>query len=443
MKSESTPPLNTASARRRRISLGAISGRFGRGDTPRREQKIDANRRFGPSADARDRRLRDRFGAFRIVTPLGWIALAAGVLTLIVGLACSWMELIAVAAVLLLAVLIAIPFALGRTAFEVSVELSPRRVTVGERAHGRLIVRNAADDRSLPVRMELPVGLGRADFRIPPLAPDEAHEELFYVPTTQRAVIPAGPATSVRGDEIGLLRRVVRWTGVLELFVHPQTIALDTNAAGVLRDLEGVEAATVSDLDLAFHALRPYEIGDDRRAIHWRTSARTGQLMVRQFRETRRSQLLLVMTTEARRYSSPEEFELAVSVLASLAKQAILDGVDITVVTEAGRLPTRTVTALLDATCRMEVCAPRHESMRRFVAAATRGTPEPSVAMVIAGSALDRAELRAVQTLWHPDVQTVALVCDDTGAAKKELSGDLVVATLSTLNDLPKVAATL
>ena len=126
---------------------------------------------------------------------------------------------------------------------------------------------------------------------------DAEREELFQVPTHRRAVIIAGPARSVRGDQLGLLRRSVEWSEPVELFVHPKTVRLHATAAGLVRDLEGQVSNRITNNDLAFHALRPYVPGDDRRYVHWRTSARIGQLMVRQFQETRRSQIVLALTT--------------------------------------------------------------------------------------------------------------------------------------------------
>ncbi|MEK8225714.1 DUF58 domain-containing protein [Oerskovia sp. M15] len=74
---------------------------------------------------------------------------------------------------------------------------------------------------------------------------------------------------------------------------------------------------------MSFHALRDYVPGDDRRHIHWKTTARTGQLMVRQFEETRRSHLAVILSTRSEDYGHADEFELAVSSCGSLGLQAI------------------------------------------------------------------------------------------------------------------------
>src|SRR5690606_1690719 len=113
------------------------------------------------------------------------------------------------------------------------------------------------------------------------------------------------------------------WTEHVELFVHPRTVPLHGSSSGFLKDLEGRPTKDLSSSDVSSHALREYAPGDDRRHVHWKTSARTGTLMVRQFEETRRSHLAVVLSTNAADYDDPEEFELAVSVAGSLGVQAL------------------------------------------------------------------------------------------------------------------------
>ena len=235
-----------------------------------------------------------------VVSTTGWLVLAGAVVALVIAWVFGWIEFAFLGFTLLAAVLVSIAFVFGRLHYRVGIELQPARVVAGERALGRLVVENAGASTSTPSRLELPVGAGLAEFVVPALAPGAEHEELFAVPTNRRAVIVAGPAVSVRGDQLGLLRRTVRWTEPVELFVHPRTARLQPSAAGLVRDLEGEVTKTITNNDISFHALRAYEPGDALRNVHWRTSARTGQLMVRQYEETRRSQLILVQVDRAR-----------------------------------------------------------------------------------------------------------------------------------------------
>ncbi|NHA00101.1 DUF58 domain-containing protein [Nocardioides sp. W3-2-3] len=108
-------------------------------------------------------------------------------------------------------------------------------------------------------------------------------------------MLDVGPVVAVRADPLGLLRREAHLSRMDRLYVHPRTLRVEGSAAGLVRDLEGRTVPKVSDNDVSFHALRGYVAGDDRRHIHWKSSAKTGTLMVRQFEETRRSHLLTLV----------------------------------------------------------------------------------------------------------------------------------------------------
>lgn len=374
----------------------------------------------------------------RTITPVGWVALGTAVAALVLSAVYGWQEFTFLGWVLLAALVASAFFLIGRSSYGVFIELNPRRVVVGDRAMGRMVVTNTGARKLAPSRMELPVGRGVAEFQLPAMAPKQEQEELFQVPTNRRAVIVAGPARSIRGDQLGLLRRSVTWADPVDLFVHPRTVPLAASAAGLVRDLEGQVSSKITNNDLAFHALRPYVPGDDRRYVHWRTSARIGQLMVRQFQETRRSQITVVLPTSADSYTSEDEFELAVSAAASLAAQVIRDGTQLSVVSESGVLRTRTVTALLDATCRLEYGDTRgFASLRDFVRDRTRRLPAPSIVVIAGGARLGATEIRSVQTLFGPDTAFLSVIAELGGQSRfGSLAGNPVL-TVGQLDELP------
>jgi uncharacterized protein (DUF58 family) len=375
----------------------------------------------------------------RVITPAGWLVLGFGVLALTLSAVYGWQEFTFLGTVLLAAAAISAFFLFGRASYGVLIELNPRRVVVGERAMGRMLVTNTGT-RNLPAtRMELPVGKGIAEFQLPAMATKEQHEELFAVPTNRRAVIVAGPAESVKGDQLGLMRRALKWADAVDLFVHPKTVRLVPSAAGLVRDLEGQVSKKITNNDIAFHALRPYVPGDDRRYVHWRTSARIGQLMVRQFEETRRSQLTMVHATRRDLYASDEEFELAISVTASIASQVILDGTQMNVVSESGMWRTQTVTSMLDSSSRLEPVGAVFGSMREFAREMTKRLPAPSVVMIIAGSAMSTADFRSIQALFGSDTSQVAFRIEAGAEPKFSAVAGLTLITLGKLDDLPKV----
>lgn len=374
-----------------------------------------------------------------VVSTTGWLVLGGAAVALVLAWGFGWVEFAFLGFTLLAALLVSVAFVFGRMQFRVGIELQPARVVAGERALGRLVVANAGTKSSTPSRLELPVGAGLAEFVIPALPPGGEHEELFAVPTNRRAVIVAGPAVSVRGDQLGLLRRTVPWTDPVELFVHPVTARLRPSAAGLVRDLEGEITKTITNNDISFHALRAYEPGDALRNVHWRTSARTGQLMVRQYEETRRSQLIIVQSAEREHYASDDEFELAVSVLASIGVQVIRDATRLAVVTEGLSLRTATPTALLDDTSRIEPVRREFPTVRDFVRDATKRLPAPSVVIAVAGSLLPVADIRSIETLFGADTQTIAFRIELGSASRISRIAGTTVVTVGELSDLPRL----
>ncbi|MDQ6658434.1 MAG: DUF58 domain-containing protein [Actinomycetota bacterium] len=373
---------------------------------------------------------------FSPITGLGVLAMVAFSVCALIALVTDWQEFMVAAAAVAALLLIALLFLIGRSAYSVDVTLHSARVVAGQRATGALTIRNTGSRRLLPSRMELPVGVTVASFRVPSLPARAEHEELFVIPTARRAVLKVGPATSVRGDPLGLLRRQVRWTGADDLFVHPRTIALQGAATGAVKDLEGQPTRDLSSNDVSFHALRQYVAGDDRRYVHWRSSAKTGVLMVRQFEETRRTHLAVGLSTDPDEFASVADFELAVSAAASLGAQAILEERPVTVCAGPTMLRGESGRRLLDAFSALQATAGAGILVagRRTAAA----VPNASVAVLITGAGPDAVTIRRASTAFSVGIRVVAVRA--VAGAKLRLSaiGRVDVATVGSLDDLPK-----
>jgi uncharacterized protein (DUF58 family) len=371
------------------------------------------------------------------VTVVGRIVLVLAVLSWVVGWRLGWHEFMVMAALGVFALLLGLLFTLGRSVLAVDLALDPARVVVGERAGGQVEVRNNSGSRMLPLRVELPVGVAVAAFDVPSLAADASHEDLFVIPTQRRGVITVGPARAVRSDPLGLLRRAVTLSGPLELYVHPRTINLEGIGAGFLRDLEGQTTNDLSSSDVAFHTLRDYVPGDDRRYVHWRSSAKSGKLMVRQFVDTRRSHVAVVIDGDPSSYADPEEFELAVSIGGSLALRALRDEQTVSTVaaghTVAGVTPKR----LLDSLSAVETKQGTH--LQAAAIQISRIAADASVALMITGSQSAHGELRAAAARFGPDVKTVAIRASLGAEVAFTPAGGMLLCTVPTLDDLPRL----
>jgi uncharacterized protein (DUF58 family) len=284
------------------------------------------------------------------------------------------------------------------------------------------------------LRIELPVGRALAVFAEPILRGGESTDELFLVPTRRRAVIPVGPLSTVQGDPLGLLRRTQQWTDIEEIYVHPKTVGLSTIGAGLIRDLEGQTTSALSPSDVAFHTLREYVFGDDLRHVHWKSSAKIGDLMVRQYNDTRRSHVAVLVSIDPDEYADEEEFELGISCAASVAIQAIRDDQTLTVIAGGEQLPTVNPTRLLDRFSAIEA-QPGVGGIADTMKVARRLAAGASVGVVCVGSLPEIPDIRRATSRAALEVDTVVL-----RAAVESTSGYRTLGT-STFVDVPELDA--
>ena len=379
--------------------------------------------------------LRHVWPVLSVVSLLGWFVLAASILLWTVGQAFGWQEAKAAAIAAFVLFVLAVGFILGRSSYGVVLDLARTRVAVGDSAVGSIAVSNTSARPLLAADLELPVGAATAVFHLPRMKPRQVHEDLFTIPTARRAVIVVGPVRSVRADPLHLLRRQVRWTEPEDLFVHPKTTALAGSAAGFIRDLEGMPTTDLSSADVSFHALRDYVPGDDRRHIHWKTTARTNKLMVRQFEETRRAHLAISLSINADEYASEEEFELAISAAASIGRQAIREQRDLDVLTQKGPLRCETGRNMLDEMTRI-VGAPQRRTAVDLARSLADTVPNASVVFLIVGSNVTATQLRSAAAAVPLGVRTLAIRLQSGAAPARATIGDLTVLTLGDLPDL-------
>ena len=385
---------------------------------------------------------RGLLAALAVVNPLGWTLLGVGVLLVLVARRTGWLEAGVLAAAALITVALALPFLLGRTSVRVDLRLEPIRVTAGAGVVGSLQVTNVADRRLLPTLLELPVGPALHRYPLPMLAAGATHEESFTIRTRRRGVIPVGPAQTRRGDPLGAFSRDVSWTPLTEILVRPQMTPLDSLAGGLLRDLEGVTTDAVTASDLAFHALREYVPGDDLRHVHWRSSAKAtasagdSQLLVRQYLDTRRSHATLVVDDRPEVWSDEDEFELAMSVAASIAMRALTDEFEVSFVCGEHAVSGETGPLALDAVCRAE------QGRRGVVSGgreAVRMAPDTSLLFLVGGRGTTLEEFLRGAASFAPEVGRYALVVDPAGSSRVTEAGGMPVLHVSMLSELPAV----
>jgi uncharacterized protein (DUF58 family) len=148
----------------------------------------------------------------------------------------------------------------------------------------------------------------------------------------QRGRYRFGPLKVSTRFPLGLIRGSITADLVENVVIYPRLGRLERGWLDLQRDAMLGSRRTQRKhglLEGEFHGLRDWRPGDSRRWIHWRTSARRGNLAVRQFEQPRNRDLALVVELwqpERAQAALAEAVELAVSFVASIVADACRRG---------------------------------------------------------------------------------------------------------------------
>jgi uncharacterized protein (DUF58 family) len=132
-----------------------------------------------------------------------------------------------------------------------------------------------------------------------------------------------GPLRVVRRDPLGLLALSRSHGDVDKVWVYPKVHPLSAVPVGVVRSLDG-RVDRVPHGAITFDTLREYVVGDELRHVHWRTTARVGELMVREHVDTSLPRLVVLLDDrlaaypDADRDRRADSFEAACEAAASV-----------------------------------------------------------------------------------------------------------------------------
>jgi uncharacterized protein (DUF58 family) len=273
-----------------------------------------------------------------MLTPLGWGTTAASVLLYTAGSLLGYPELAVLATGGVLALSTALLWTAPRVRLDVHREITPLKVPRGDAAVAVLYVANRGRWGLSGLRARDRFGGAEQTVDIPRL-PRGARRTISYpLPTQVRGEIPVGPLLLVRADPLGLTRRVSAYGEAVTLLVRPRTTPLPVLPSGRAHHLEGPTSDSAPSGTATFHTLREYVVGDDMRHVHWRSSARTGTLMVRRLVDASLPTTTIVLDAGAGGYPDADRFELAVDAAASVAVAAARSGFPVRVITDAGVL---------------------------------------------------------------------------------------------------------
>lgn len=288
------------------------------------------------------------------LTPAGIGMLVTAVVLGATGWALGYAELAILSAAAVTGVVLALVAVAVPPRLSVEREVDPLRVPRGDLAVGLVKVRNDGRRPSPAAVATDRVGPTDVVVTLPRLAGGARRTTTYRLPTHKRGVVTVGPLRVERRDPLGLATATVAQGGTRSFIVHPKVLPLAGLLAGRSRSLDGPTAQRAPRGTVTFHALREYVVGDDMRHVHWRSSARTGTLMVKEHVDTSRPETVIVLDTRPASYDAGGlAFEEAVDAVASVAVACAKVGFPVRIVTTdglriGGRLPGRDPGPLLD-----------------------------------------------------------------------------------------------
>lgn len=153
------------------------------------------------------------------------------------------------------------------------------------------------------------------------IAPSGTRSAGYQLSLPRRGVYRFGPLRVSSRFPLGIGERGQVFAESAELFVYPAIGRLLPAWQRRDRHLQDSETSATPRQGLQddeFHSIREYRPGDNRRAVHWRSSARHTSLMVREHQQNRQTGLVLLLDLCSTFETSPEELETAISFAATL-----------------------------------------------------------------------------------------------------------------------------
>ncbi|HZM78036.1 MAG TPA: DUF58 domain-containing protein [Candidatus Limnocylindrales bacterium] len=358
------------------------------------------------------------------LTATGWGVAASGPPLLAAGILARYAFLAGVGLAALAAVAAAIVVTLVRYRIAAQRTVTPDRVTVGGTVRMSIVVRNLT---ALPTpSFSASVHIGESgemetlDLPVPSMGPRGRVEVSTVVQCSRRGLIRLGPAAVRRRDPLGLARRDAGFSSPDWLWVHPRVHHIAPLPAGLVLDFEGRAALRSHAGSATFAALREYNRGDDPRHIHWRTTARTGTLVVKHHVDTTEPATTIALDTRSEVLDALA-FEEAVEVAASITAASARAGRDFTLCT-AGAVLEAGAHDFLD---HLAALTQSPGSLADLAGTIDRAPPGGSLAIISAGTTPGLLEALAPQRRRFAMV--VAILIGDEGGVLNRRPGLTVV----------------
>lgn len=349
-----------------------------------------------------------------MLTRRGWALGAAAVVAVALAGLFGIEELYALAAAAVILLIVSAAWVHGRTwRTDAHRQLFPARIAAGGSARVVLAVGNRSPQRSPVLGARDPFDGGRrwASFALAPLGPGQTRRAAYRVPGSRRGVFTLGPLQLTLTDPFGLVALTHETAKPSILTVYPRVdriVAPKVVAGYERRAADGAARPTLEGDE--FYAVREYRVGDDLRRVHWSSTARLDQLMIRQEEALHRGRLTVAVDLRQDTWTA-EALETALSAVASVTSAGVGAGLQVRLL-QTGRPGRPFGATAAHATIMLDDLARARPHPRPI--AGGRGGTEPSLATVLGLAAGQWAGgglvVVASDRVSDPDLASLALV---------------------------------
>lgn len=356
----------------------------------------------------------------------GLLALAAG--TYAAGRAIGTRELYLFAFALVALVVIAqILVSVTGAGLRVRRLVIPSPPSAGEPTTIEVSVENTTLAPSMPaaILMDLGEAAGaRLTLQTGALAPRRQAVFSTEVPGFRRGVYALPPPSVEVIDQLGIARRLRTAGDETALTVLPAIALLDSCVffSGQGRGQDPRTRAALAHASFDLRGVRPHQPGEPLSRIDWKSTAKTGALMLRETEEHTRSAVVLVLDgTTAAQVGDPgkDTFELAVSALGSIGAFLLREGLSVKLLIHGAHPEEdslepgeRGTMSLLGA---LAQAAPSGDQPVAATLKAFRVSVSAGISVVVATPAVDRTLLVALTTLGDRGTPAFLVHVDTSG----------------------------
>ncbi|MDX1448682.1 MAG: DUF58 domain-containing protein [Acidimicrobiia bacterium] len=267
-----------------------------------------------------------------MLTDRGWAGVGVAAALAVLWVLLGEIELLAASVIVAGALVAAVALTrLSRPNVRVVRRLIPGLVHEGDRAAVDAVITNQGRRALTNVSFVDEVGaLGRAVFEAGSIGPGQSGDAEYQILCRPRGVYPVGPVTATVTDPLRIALSSSVVPTLDRLIVYPEVE--DLTGFPMTRGRDPAMQASRPEFSRRggedFYTLREYVFGDDLRRVHWPSSAKRDELMIRQLETPWQSRALVILDLRWKAYESEECFEKAVRGAASIVRHLAAEGFD-------------------------------------------------------------------------------------------------------------------